>query len=126
MQILDEAADCGLTALASPPDERWVKLGHDIRERVGASRSGSPQCHGEPEQMPHEIDRSVGAGARAIFIQGPRVEEQFGKGRFDTLRAWIDRIKAAGLPAGAAAHWPRSTSSSSGGGSRRISIFNAL
>ncbi|MBP1766553.1 MAG: hypothetical protein H6P98_668, partial [Candidatus Aminicenantes bacterium] len=26
MQILDEAADCGLTALASPPDARWVDL----------------------------------------------------------------------------------------------------
>src|SRR5512136_66639 len=26
IQILDEAAECGLTALASPPDERWVKL----------------------------------------------------------------------------------------------------
>ncbi len=26
MQILDEAAECGVTALVSPPDERWVRL----------------------------------------------------------------------------------------------------
>src|SRR5512135_3932796 len=26
VQILDEAASCGLTAVASPPDVRWTKL----------------------------------------------------------------------------------------------------
>ena len=31
--------------------------------------------------------------------KGARVEEQFGKGRFDTLTAWIEHIKEAGLPA---------------------------
>jgi hypothetical protein len=106
MQILDEAADCGLTALASPPDERWVKLWARYKGEGGRLQTWISQCHGEPGQMPDEIDRSIKAGARAIFIQGLRVEEQFGRGRFDTLRAWIERIKAAGLPAGAAAHWP--------------------
>jgi hypothetical protein len=106
MQILDEAADCGLTALASPPDERWVKLWARYLEQGGRLKTWISQCHGYPEQMPEEIDRSVKAGARAIFIQGARVEEQFGKGNFDVLRSWIERIKEAGLPAGAAAHWP--------------------
>ena len=106
MQILDEAADCGLTALASPPDERWVKLWARYRGEGGRLQTWISQCHGEPGQMPDEIDRSIKAGAQAIFIQGLRVEEQFGRGRFETLRAWIERIKGAGLPAGAAAHWP--------------------
>ncbi|HOI44257.1 MAG TPA: hypothetical protein PLX50_01445 [Candidatus Aminicenantes bacterium] len=106
MQILDEAADCGLTALASPPDPRWVKLWTRYREGGGRLKIWISQCHGHPEQMPAEIDRSVKAGAGAIFIQGARVEEQFGRGNFDVLRSWIDRIKEAGLPAGAAAHWP--------------------
>jgi hypothetical protein len=106
MQILDEAADCGLTALASPPDERWVKLWARYTGEGGRLKTWISQCHGEPGQMPDEIDRSVKTGAHAIFIQGLRVEEQFGRGRFETLRAWIDRIKGAGLPAGAAAHWP--------------------
>lgn len=106
MQILDEAADCGLTALASPPDERWLKLWARYKGEGGRLPIWISQCHGEPGQIPDEIDRSIKAGARAIFIQGLRVEEQFGRGRFDTLRAWIERIKAAGLPAGAAAHWP--------------------
>ncbi|NLH77607.1 MAG: hypothetical protein GX465_11270 [Acidobacteria bacterium] len=106
VRILDEAAACGVTAVASPPDERWRKLW--ARYAAGGGRLGTwiSQCHGDPGQMMAEIDRSVEAGAKAVFIQGARVEEQFAKGRFDTLRAWIDHIRKAGLPAGAAAHWP--------------------
>ncbi|MDH4270601.1 MAG: twin-arginine translocation signal domain-containing protein [Candidatus Aminicenantes bacterium] len=106
MQILDEAADCGLTALASPPDERWVNIWAHYLENGGRLKIWISQCHGNPEQMPEEIDRSIKAGAKAIFIQGLRVEEQFGQGNFDVLRSWIEQIKEAGLPAGAAAHWP--------------------
>jgi hypothetical protein len=106
IQILDEAAECGLTALASPPDLRWVNLWASYREQGGRLKIWISQCHGSPEQMAEEIDRSIKAGASAIFIQGARVEEQFGKGNFDLLRSWIERIKEAGLPAGAAAHWP--------------------
>lgn len=106
MTILEEAASCGLTALASPPDERWRKLWARYRAEGGRLKHWISQCHGAPEQMLQEIDRSVEAGAAAIFIQGARVEEQFGQGRFETLRTWIEHIKKAGLPAGAAAHWP--------------------
>ena len=106
IQILDEAADCGLTAVASPPDERWRNLWVKYRGSGGRLKTWISQCHGNPEQMLSEIDRSVQAGADAVFIQGARVEEQFGKGNFEVLRSWIERIKEAGLPAGAAAHWP--------------------
>jgi hypothetical protein len=106
MEILDEAAECGLTALASPPDSRWVDLWARYLEGGGRLKIWISQCHGNPEQMNDEIDRSVRAGAGAVFIQGARVEEQFGKGNFSLLRSWIERIKEAGLPAGAAAQWP--------------------
>jgi len=106
IQILEEAADCGLTAVTSPPDERWVKLWARYLENGGRLRIWISQCHGDPGQMLKEIDRSVKAGAKAIFIQGARVEEQFGQGNFSVLQSWIERIKEAGLPAGAAAHWP--------------------
>ena len=106
IQILDEAAACGLTALARPPDDRWVKLWKRYKESGGRLKTWISQCHGNPEQMVAEIDRSVRAGAGAVFIQGLRVEEQFAKGRFDVLLSWIEHIREAGLPAGAAAHWP--------------------
>lgn len=106
IQILDEAAECGLTAVASPPDERWRKIWTGYKSSGGRLKLWISQCHGRPEQMLKEIDRSIEAGAAAIFIQGMRVEEQFGKGNIDVLRSWIEHIKKAGLPAGAAAHWP--------------------
>jgi hypothetical protein len=106
VQILDEAASCGVTAVASPPEERWRKLWTRYVAGGGKLRYWISQCHGDPGQMLAEIDRSVAAGAAAVFIQGARVEEQFGKGAFDLLRTWIEHIKGAGLPAGAAAHWP--------------------
>ena len=106
MQILDEAAECGVTTLASPPDERWVRLWARYLDRGGRLKTWISQCHGMPEQMLTEIDRSVKGGAKAIFIQGARVEEQYDAGRFDTLRSWVDRVKEAGLPAGCAAHNP--------------------
>ena len=125
MQILDEAASCGVTAVASPPDERWRKLW--TRYAAGGGRLGIwiSQCHGNPEQMLSEIDRSVEAGAKAVFIQGARVEEQFGKGRFDTLRTWIEHIRKAGCRRARPPTGPRSTRSSSGGASRRISTTSA-
>lgn len=106
MQILDEAAECGVTTLASPPDERWIRLWARYLDRGGRLKIWISQCHGNPDQMISEIDRSVKAGAKAVFIQGARVEEQYNAGQFDTLRSWVERVKDAGLPAGCAAHDP--------------------
>jgi hypothetical protein len=105
-QILDEAAECGVTAVASPPDERWRKLWIKYAANGGKLKYWISQCHGDPIQMLSEIDRSVAAGAKAIFIQGARVEDQFGAGKFDTLLAWVEHIRQAKLPVGVAAHWP--------------------
>jgi len=82
-----------VTAIASPPDERWRKLWTRYAAGGGKLKLWISQCHGNPEQMLAEIDRSVEAGAAAIFIQGARVEEQFGKGNFDLLRTWIEYIR---------------------------------
>lgn len=106
VRVLDEAAACGVTTVTAPPDQRWLDLWAKYRASGGKLPLWISQCHGPPEHMPEEIDASVKAGAHAVFIQGGRTEEQFGQGKFDTLRAWVDRIKEAGLPAGAAAHWP--------------------
>jgi hypothetical protein len=105
-QILDEAAECGVTAVASPPDERWRKLWSKYTEGGGKLKTWISQCHGPADGMLAEIDRSVGAGARAIFIQGARVEDQFGIGEFKRLWIWVEHIARKGLPAGVAAHWP--------------------
>lgn len=106
-KVLDEAAANGITALASPPDKRWVELYTKYLAGGGKLKIWIAQCHGAPEKMEEEIDYAVKGGAKAIFIQGHRTEVEFDKGNFDRLRAWVDRIKAAGLPAGLAAHYPQ-------------------
>jgi hypothetical protein len=103
---LDEAARCGLTTIASPPEERWIELFGKYVAGGGKLKIWLAQCHVDPSKMKEDIDRSIKGGAKAVFIQGHRVEQQFKIGAFDTLRAWIDQIKAAGLPAGLASHWP--------------------
>jgi hypothetical protein len=106
IQICDEAARCGLTTIVSAPDQRWLDLWARYRAGGGKLTVWVAQCHGPGAQMTEEIDRAVKGGAKAVFIQGHRVEQQFEKGKFDVLRAWLDRIKNAGLPGGFAAHWP--------------------
>lgn len=105
-QILDEAAACGVTAVVSPPDERWRKLWAKYTDGGGALKIWISQCHGPADKMLAEIDRSVGNGAGAIFIQGARVEEQVGAGDYDRLHIWVDQVRRKGMPVGVAAHWP--------------------
>ena len=106
VRVLDEAARCGLTTVVSPPDQRWVDLWTKYRAAGGKLGVWVAQCHDSSDMMEAEIDRAIKGAANAIFIQGHRVEQQFSWGKFDALRAWLDRIKAAGLPGGFASHWP--------------------
>jgi len=106
VRVCDEAARCGLTTIVSPPDQRWVDLWAKYRSGGGKLSVWVAQCHDAAEQMPEEIDRAVKGGAKAVFIQGHRVEQQFSWNKIDVLRKWLDQIKSAGLPGGFAAHWP--------------------
>ena len=55
---------------------------------------------------PIEITAAVKGGAKAVFIQGGRVDEQFAKGDLDRLRRWVQHIKSLRVPAGMASHRP--------------------
>lgn len=104
--VLDEAASLGITALASPPEQRWLQLFAKYRDGGGKLRIWIAQPHGKPEQMKEEITRAVKGGAQAAFIQGGRADEQFAQGRMDVLHEWVEHIRSLGVPAGLAAHNP--------------------
>ena len=125
MQTLDEAADLGVTAVASPPDPKWIDLYHRYLDQGGKLKIWIAQSHGSPKKMLDEITLAAKGGAKAIFVQGHRVEEQFGQGKMDVLRSWMEHIKSFGLPAGMAAHWPTSTRCRSGKTCPPISISSA-
>ena len=56
--------------------------------------------------MKEEIDSCAKGGAKAVFIQGHRVEEQFEKNTFEVVRGWLEHIKSHGMAAGMASHRP--------------------
>jgi len=106
MAVLDEAAAQGITAVAAPPFKRWIDLYKRYLDRGGKLRTWISQPDGPPEGMKDEIALSVKAGARAVFVQGHRVEQQFEAGTFDVARGWVEHTKSLGVAAGLASHRP--------------------
>jgi hypothetical protein len=104
MAVLDAAADQGITAVWTPCYDHWVQLWSTYQERGGKMRIWIGQPDPEPQQMKQHITAAAKNGAKAICIQGIRVDEQMQAGRFDVLRGWLELIKSFGLAAGMATH----------------------
>ena len=106
IEVLDNAAALGVTAVAAPPSTDWIRVFDKYRSAGGKLTTWIAQPHGSAAKMKEEIDSCAKAGAKAAFIQGHRVEEQFEKNTFDVVRGWLEHIKSHGMAAGIAAHRP--------------------
>lgn len=106
IEVLAQAAELGVTAVAAPPQQRWINLWKRYLDGGGKLRVWIAQPDGDPAQMKEEITRAVQGGAKAVFVQGHRVEDQFNAGKKDVVRGWVEHIKSLGVPAGMAAHQP--------------------
>ncbi len=104
METLDVAAAHGITAVVGPPYERWQKLFKRYLENGGKLTTWISQPDRPPEKIPFEIEESVKAGAKAVYIQGHKVEGQFERGTFDVVRYWLEIIRSFGVPAGIGSH----------------------
>jgi hypothetical protein len=104
MDVLEQAADLGITAVTAPPMPRWISVYNKYLDRGGKLRIWIAQPHGEPQQMKQEITTAIRGGAKAAFIQGCRTEQQFRAGKMDVLRDWVEHIKSYNVPAGMASH----------------------
>jgi len=102
MAVLDAAAELGINAVWSPCYDHWIRVWNQYRERNGKLRHWIAQPDREP--MEQELEAAFKNGASAVCIQGIRIDEQVGRGRWDIVRGWLERIKAQGLPAGMATH----------------------
>lgn len=105
--VLEEAGACGITAVVSPPEPRWLELWPKYLSKGGKLKLWIAQCHDGPDKIVAEIEQAGKGGAHAAFIQGGRADEAFEKGNFDALRSWVEKIKSFGIPAGVAAHLPQ-------------------
>jgi len=102
--VLDAAAALGVTAVAAPPYPRWLKLYRHYLDRGGKLRTWIAQPDPDPRRMRRAITAAAEGGAKAVFIQGARADDQFERKGFATLRGWLELIRGLKLPAGIASH----------------------
>jgi hypothetical protein len=102
MAVLDQAAEHGITAVWTPCYENWVRVWNRYREKGGKLKIWI----GQPDRLPmeREIKIAIKNGAKAIAIQGIRIDDQVNSGKWDVVRGWLELIKSQGLPAGMATH----------------------
>lgn len=102
MAVLDQAAAHGITAVWTPCYEEWIRLWNEYQEKGGKLKTWIAQPDRSP--MEKEITAAAKNGAKAVCIQGCQIDEQFGRGKLDVIRGWLEHIKSFGLPAGMATH----------------------
>jgi hypothetical protein len=102
MAVLDQAAAHGITAVWTPCYEEWVRTWNEYQDKGGKLKIWI----GQPDRLPMErdIEIAVKNGAKAIAIQGCRIDDMVGQGKWDVVRGWLELIKSHGLPAGMATH----------------------
>ena len=102
MAVLDQAAEHGITAVWTPCYENWVEIWNEYRGKGGKLKIWI----GQPDRLPmeKEIEIAVKNGAKAVAIQGIRIDEKVSEGKWDVVRGWLELIKSHGLPAGMATH----------------------
>jgi hypothetical protein len=106
LAVLDQAAALGVTAVAAPPSSDWIRVFAKHLDRGGKLTTWIAQPHGSPKAMKKEIETCAKNGAKALFIQGHRVEEQFDQKAYEVVRGWVEHAKGLGMSAGLASHRP--------------------
>jgi len=106
IEVLEAAADQGITAVWTPCYDRWIKVWNKYRDQDGKLKIWIGQPDPMPDKMKEHITLAAENGAKAICIQGLRIDVQIRAGRFDVVRDWLEYVKSYDLPAGMATHRP--------------------
>jgi hypothetical protein len=103
MEVLDAAADQGITAVWTPCYDHWIKLWNEYRGKGGKLKIwiGQPDNFGK---MKDHITACAKNGGTAVCIQGECAGRAIRDGKFDLVKGWLAHIKSFGLPAGLASH----------------------
>jgi hypothetical protein len=106
MAVMDKAAEQGIDAVWTPSYDHWIKLWNRYREKGGKLKVwiGQPDNFGAMKQ---HITACAKNGCKAICVQGESVDRAFREGKHGLVKEWLDLIHSFGLPAGIAAHSPR-------------------
>jgi hypothetical protein len=105
MEVMDQAAGLGITAVWTPCYDRWIRIWTEYRRRGGKLKNwiGQPDNFSE---MKEHINRCAKKGGTAICIQGECAGRAIREGKHELVREWLELIRSHGLPAGMASHRP--------------------
>ena len=106
MAVMDEAAEQGIEAVWTPCYDHWIKLWNQYRGKGGKLKVwiGQPDSF---DRMKEHIAACAKNGGKAICVQGESVDRAFREGKHGLVKEWLELIHSFGLPAGIAAHSPR-------------------
>jgi uncharacterized membrane protein YphA (DoxX/SURF4 family) len=100
------AEACGINTLIANPVLGPMVV--DYWESCGGKIQFVSQCRGRDEQeYMDNIAFSIDHGACAAYLQGAAGDTYVSQGRFDLIAKGLQRMRAAGIPAGIGAHYLR-------------------
>jgi uncharacterized membrane protein YphA (DoxX/SURF4 family) len=100
------AEACGINAIITNPILAPMIV--DYWENCGGKIQFVAQCKGRDEQeFLDNIAFSIDHGACAAYVQGAAGDTYVSQGNFELIAKGLDRMRAAGMPAGIGAHYLR-------------------
>jgi len=108
LETFVEAERCGLTTFMTHYEERIVKIFQEYQKRFQGKMqwfvAPSPKESKSVEDFQALVSRLVEYGVQAIYVHGATADPLVQTGKGATLAKFVEIIKAAGKPAGVAAH----------------------
>lgn len=104
-RLFGEAESLGVTAVIGRADHHVMRVLMEHWDEGGTLRWIAQTCP-EVGSIERGVLNALAGGASACFIHGGLMDHLFAAGRLDEVLPAIAQIRAAGLPAGIAAHDP--------------------
>ena len=107
-RTLRDAEAAGINTVFARTDARVIGILREYFREGGALQWFAQVCSGEgnPDSWRDWLAAAVDAGCAAAYLHGGQVDFWYANGAFDVLAEALDRMRAAGVAAGLAAHKP--------------------
>ena len=106
VETLFQAESLGLNACILRGDEHITRVLWLYWNQGGTMR-WIAQSNSRAATSVHGAQYCIDNGASACFLHGGEMDHYVAQGRHDAICAFVETVKAAGLPVGAAGHMPR-------------------